>query len=77
MILLTTSRRPTGRIRTFCRDLANSLPNVVRVNRGKMSLDGLAEKAIELEADKVVVVDRWHGGPGKFNLFYISNLGDV
>jgi U3 small nucleolar ribonucleoprotein protein IMP4 len=74
-MLLTTSRRPTGRIRTFCRDLANSIPDVVRVNRGKMSLDGVAEKAIELEADRVVVVDRWHGGPGKINLFQISSTG--
>ena len=75
MILLTTSRRPTGRIRTFCRDLVNSLPDVVRVNRGKMSLDGVAEKAIELDADRIVVVDRWHGGPGKVSLFSLSSNG--
>jgi U3 small nucleolar ribonucleoprotein protein IMP4 len=75
VILLTTSRRPTGRIRTFCRDLVSSIPDVVRVNRGKMSLDGIAEKAIELEADRVVVVDRWRGGPGKINLFRISSTG--
>jgi len=74
-MLLTTSRRPTGRMRAFCRDLANSIPDVVRVNRGKMSLDGVAEKAIELEADRVVVVDRWHGGPGKINLFQVSSTG--
>ena len=58
MILLTTSRRPTGAIRSLCRDFVNSIPDVVRVNRGKMSLDGIAEKAIEVEADRVVVVDR-------------------
>jgi U3 small nucleolar ribonucleoprotein protein IMP4 len=74
-MLLTTSRRPTGRIRTFCRDLANSIPDVTRVNRGKMSLDGVAEKAVMLEADRVVVVDRWRGGPGKINLFQISSTG--
>jgi U3 small nucleolar ribonucleoprotein protein IMP4 len=74
-MLLTTSRRPTGRMRTFCRDLANSIPDVMRVNRGKMSLDGVAEKAIELEADRVVVVDRWRGGPGKINLFQASSTG--
>ena len=72
-MLLTTSRRPTERIRTFCRDLANSIPDFVRTNRGKMSLDGVAEKAIELEADKVVLVDRWHGGPGRINLYKLSN----
>ncbi len=73
--MLTTSRRPTGGIRTLCRDLVNSIPVVVRVNRGKMSLDGVAERAIELEADRVVVVDRWRGGPGKINLFTIAPTG--
>jgi len=73
LILLTTSRRPIERIRTFCRDLACSIPDVVRVNRGKMSLDGVGEKAIELDADKIIIVDRWHGGPGKISLFQISN----
>lgn len=73
-MLLTTSRRPTGRIRSFCRDLANSIPDVVRVNRGKMSLDGIAEKAIGLEADRIVVVDRWRGGL-KINLFRIVPTG--
>jgi U3 small nucleolar ribonucleoprotein protein IMP4 len=72
LILLTTSRRPTERIRTFCRDLASSIPDVVRVNRGKMSLDGVGEKAIELDADKIIIVDRWHGGHGKISLFQIS-----
>ena len=75
MILVTTSRRPTGRIRTFCRDLVNSIPDAVRVNRGKMSLDGVAEKALEVEADRVLVVDRWHGGPGKISLYMMSSSG--
>ena len=75
MILLTTSRRPTGRIRTFCRDLANSIPDAVRVNRGKMSLYGIAEKAIEVEADKAVVIDRWQGGPGRISLYRLGSTG--
>lgn len=40
-----------------------------------MSLDGVAERAIEFEADRVVVVDRWRGGAGKINLFRISSTG--
>ncbi len=75
MILLTTSRRPTGAIRTLCRDLANSIPDVVRVNRGKMSLDEVAERAIGLESDRVIVVDRWRGGPGKINLSKVGSSG--
>lgn len=45
------------------------LPNTVRINRGKLSLGGITEKALELNADKVVVVDRWKGGPGKMQFF--------
>ena len=69
MILLTTSRRPTRRIRTLCHDFAHSVPNIVRINRGKLNLDGIAERVVELNADRIVIIDRWKGGPGKIKLF--------
>ena len=75
MILLTTSRRPTNRMRTLCHDLARSIPNVVRINRGKLNLDGIAEKALEFNADRVIIVDRWKGGPGKIKLFQAGPEG--
>jgi rRNA maturation protein Rpf1 len=75
VILLTTSRRPTSRIRTFCRDLARSIPNIIRINRGKLSLDGIGERALGFNADRVVIVDRWKGGPGKIELFQIGPEG--
>ena len=71
-ILLTTSRRPTNRIRSFCRELAGSLPDIVRINRGKLNLDGILEKTLEVDADRVVIVDRWKGGPGKIQLFLVK-----
>ena len=61
-MLVTTSREPTDKIRTLCNDIAHAIPNVIRVNRGKLSLDGVAEKALELNADRVVIVDRWREG---------------
>jgi len=75
VILLTTSRRPTYRIRTFCHDLARSIPNVVRINRGKLNLDGIAGKAVEFDADRVMLVDRRKGGPGKIELFQAGPEG--
>jgi len=75
VILLTTSREPTRKIRTLCQDFARSIPNIIRINRGKLNLDGIAEKALELDADRVVVIDRWKGGPGKINLFRIEPTG--
>lgn len=72
VIMLTTSRRPTNRIRTFCNELARCVPNCVRVNRGKLSREGVAEKALEIEANRVVIVNRWKGGPGKIELFKVD-----
>ena len=60
MILLTTSRRPTKRIRTFCHDFVLSVPNIIRINRGKLNLDGITEKAVELNANRIVVIARAH-----------------
>jgi len=74
-ILLTTSRSPTPRIRTFCNDLTRVIPNIVRVNRGKMSIDEVAEKALEHGADRVVVVDRWQGEPSKIEFFHVGTEG--
>lgn len=73
LILITTSRRPTDLIRSICRDLSNSIPELIRVNRGKMSLDQVAEKALELEADRVVLLDRWNLGLGSISLFMLDS----
>jgi len=77
VILLTTSRRPTNRMRTLCHDLARSIPNIVRINRGKLNLDGIAEKALEFKADRVIIVDRWKGGPGEIKLFQVGPEGVI
>lgn len=73
MILLTTSHRPTRRIRSFCNDLARSIPRLIRINRGKMSLLEVAERSLQIGAEKFIVVDRWKGGPGRIRLFKVSN----
>jgi rRNA maturation protein Rpf1 len=77
VILLTTSRRPTRRIRTLCHDFVRSVPNIARINRGKLNLEGIAERAVELNANRIVVIDRWKAGPGKVKLFRIEQTGLV
>jgi len=76
-ILLTTSRNPTPRIRTFCNDLERVMLGVVHVNRGKMSNDEVAEKALEHNSDRIVIVDRRHGGLGAVRFFKVSESGLV
>ncbi len=72
---MTTSRNPTQQIRTFCKDLANTIPNTLRFNRGKSSLTTLAEKALEHQAEKIIIADRWKGGLGKIQLFTMGETG--
>ncbi len=73
--MITMSRRPTRLIRTFCNELAATLPGAVRVNRGKMSMEDIAEKAWELGADRVILVSRWKGNPGKLCLYRVGDEG--
>lgn len=68
-ILLTTSRNPTPRIRSFCHDFTRVILNAVYVNRGKMSNDEVAEKTMEYDADGLIIVDRWPEGLGVLKLF--------
>lgn len=62
-------------MRTLCRDISYTFPYVVQINRGKLSLEGIAEKALELDIEKVMVVDRWKGGLGKMEFFEVEQDG--
>jgi rRNA maturation protein Rpf1 len=45
------------------------------MNRGKSSLISLAERTLEYDAEKTIIVDRWKGGVGKLQLFEIGENG--
>ncbi len=56
-------------MRVLCRDISYTFPSVVRINRGKLSRDGLLERAIEFNANKVIIIERWSEGTGKMVFF--------
>ena len=74
-ILVTTSRNPPQAVSAFCNDLVRSIPNSIKASRSKSSLDNLAEKALEHEAVKIVIVDCWRGNIGKIRLFEVGESG--
>ena len=47
----------------------------MRVNRGKLSLGGVAEKALELDAEKAIIIGKWRGDSGKIQFFRTSAKG--
>ncbi|MEM2026459.1 MAG: hypothetical protein QXW55_03295 [Candidatus Bathyarchaeia archaeon] len=71
MIILTTSHRPTRRVRSLCKDLASSIPGLIRVNRGKMGLIEVAERAVSVGSEKFIVIDRWKGCPGRIRFYRV------
>lgn len=69
MILITTTRRPSRRTRSFIRDLYHVLPEAERRNRGKMSLEDINELALQLGAERVLVVGTSRGNPSSLTFY--------
>jgi hypothetical protein len=76
VILLTTSRRPTVTIRAFCRSLEKTIPGVVKISRGKSSIEDLMDRALQLKAKKIVIIDRSKGGPSRIGC-YVTKDGEM
>lgn len=73
--LITTSRRPTPRIRTLSNNLSCLLPRSIRVTRGKLSLREVAERTAEKGCNRLVVLDRWKKGACKISFYSIDSKG--
>ncbi|RLE89624.1 MAG: hypothetical protein DRJ49_02440 [Thermoprotei archaeon] len=72
-LIVTTTRRPSTRARSLANDLARSLPKATRINRGKLNIEELATKALDLGAERVLIVGRGlHGNPGRITFLMIS-----
>ncbi|RLF89952.1 hypothetical protein DRN46_04565 [Thermococci archaeon] len=64
-MIITTSRRPTRRVRTFGRDLERNIPGSTYITRGKKGIRDLADLALSHGVNKVLVVGVTKGNPGK------------
>ncbi len=73
VFLITTSRYPTKRIRTFTRDLNKAIPGSTRVTRGKKSVKDLGNLCNVYGVNRVLIVGRYKGGPGKINILKMKN----
>ena len=71
-ILLTTSLRPTRRVRTFVKDLHHILPNTYLVTRGKNNFSELLTFAVTNGIKKILMVSTWGGNPGKLLLYQFT-----
>jgi U3 small nucleolar ribonucleoprotein protein IMP4 len=62
-MIITTSRKPSQRTRSFVNDLARAL-NIKVLSRGKTPLNSILE-----EYKKLILVEEYKGNPGKIKLY--------
>ncbi|MEM1690647.1 MAG: hypothetical protein QXG48_01815 [Thermofilaceae archaeon] len=68
--LVTTTHRSNPRVRSLAKELALSLPNALKVNRGKSRLLDVLLQAKTLGALRVLIVGRGlMGNPGRIEVF--------
>ncbi len=70
--LLTTSHKPSRRLRSFLKDLASILPGAVKVNRGKKKLEDLLYDAIELGAKRLIILKEYKGNPAGIDVYKVD-----
>ncbi len=74
-LLITTSRRPSRRTRTFVKELVRVLPGSIRLNRGKLSVDDLHELMLKKGVNKILIIDTKKGNPSRLSFMTLSQNG--
>ncbi len=68
-ILITSSHRPSRRVRSFINDLARTLPKATRINRGKKSIEDLRD-LMRLAGYRVLIItNTWKANPGRIDAY--------
>jgi U3 small nucleolar ribonucleoprotein protein IMP4 len=63
LVAVTTSRDPSGPIKTFAREISQIIPNAQRLNRGATDMKSLADLCRRHEFTDLVIVHGTHGDP--------------
>jgi U3 small nucleolar ribonucleoprotein protein IMP4 len=72
-MLITTSRKPSQRTRTFARSLERVL-NAKYINRGKMSLRDVLIKSSQLNFNRIIIISEMKGNPSRIEI--LNSNGD-
>lgn len=63
LVAVTTSRDPSGPIKTFAREISQLIPNSQRFNRGALDVKGLGDLCRRHNITDLVIVNGTHGDP--------------
>ncbi|NIN53136.1 MAG: hypothetical protein GTO23_08270 [Nitrososphaeria archaeon] len=70
-ILITTSRRPTRRVRVLAKELKRVIPHSTRIQRGKSSLRKLVDVMVSEGFDRLLLIETRRGNPGGLVFYHL------
>ncbi len=70
--IITTSRRPSQRLRSLVKELAEVLPQAHKVTRGKKTISDLYLEALELKATRIIICEQARGNPSLLKIYVVS-----
>ncbi len=73
IVVLTSSRNASTRMRQFLNELEVVIPNAVKINRGRLSIIEVAGNAFNLGADTILYIGSRGGNPGFMRFLRIRN----
>ena len=74
MILISTSRRPSTRTRSFVKELLGVIPLSFQVTRGKKSIEELKDVAILKGCRRLMIVESKDGNPSTLSFMYVDKM---
>jgi rRNA maturation protein Rpf1 len=75
VIGLTTGRQTSQGLNSLLKELSYAIPRATVVRRGKSSLEDLGRRFCDEELDYGVLLQRWHGGPGRIDFLRVEAKG--
>lgn len=72
LLIITTSHRPSQRTRSFVKDLANTLPSSIKLNRGKKTLFDLGFEAYRNNALYIMIICEKRGNPSLIRVYKLE-----
>ena len=72
MMLISTSRRPSTRTRSFVKELLGVIPLSFQVTRGKKSIEELKDIAVLKGCRRLMIVESKDGNPSALSFMYID-----
>ncbi|MHC1635061.1 MAG: hypothetical protein ACXQTS_00335 [Candidatus Methanospirareceae archaeon] len=71
-MLITTSRKPSRRTRTFCKELRDVIPKSFLLTRGKRNMEEVIDEATKRGAERLLIISERKGNPAEMRFMKVS-----